>query len=115
LKENGSFAVQTVLVPGAATSRLVTRKSSMNPPTGIPIGRHVRISGRRPRLTALLWQEWRAFWRRTSCKLFGEPVYGNPLHEAWSADGEPLERLTPDQHAKSATSRRVIVPHSRSR
>jgi hypothetical protein len=56
----------------------------------------------------------RAFTRRL-CKLFAGDVVGNPLHEAWTADGEPLERMTPADSVKSCTSRHLIVPHSRGR
>jgi hypothetical protein len=51
--------------------------------------------------------------RRALRKLFGPPVLGNPLHEAWSVDGEPLERMTPDQLAKKSPTRYLIAPHNR--
>jgi hypothetical protein len=54
-------------------------------------------------------------WRTFSRGLFAESVVGNPLHEAWTADGEPLERTSPDEMAKSCSARHLIVPHSRSR
>ena len=54
-------------------------------------------------------------WHSFTRKLFGEPVLGNPLHEAWSADGEPLDRMTPEQLAKSSASRYLVVPHNRGR
>jgi hypothetical protein len=43
-----------------------------------------------------------------------DDVVGNPLHEAWSADGEPVERISPEENAKRGDSR-LVVPHSRSR
>ncbi len=54
-------------------------------------------------------------WRRFTRSMFAEPMVGNPLHEAWSADGEPLERMTPEQMAKSSASRYLVVPHNRGR
>lgn len=42
-------------------------------------------------------------------------VLGNPLHEAWSADGEPLERMNPNEVSKRNASRHIVVPHNRSR
>ena len=46
-------------------------------------------------------------------KLFGSPLPGNPLHEAWTADGEPLERLSPAEVAQACTSRYLIMPPNR--
>lgn len=60
---------------------------------------------------ARLLGAWRAFAQR----VFAEDVVGNPLHEAWTADGEPLERVTPGELARSGTSRHLVVPHSRGR
>lgn len=51
---------------------------------------------------------WRAFTR----SLFAESIVGNPLHEAWTADGEPLERMSPGELAKSSATHHLIVPHS---
>jgi hypothetical protein len=42
--------------------------------------------------------------RQAVTRLFADSVVGNPLHEAWTADGEPLERVSP---AELAASRRV--------
>lgn len=56
----------------------------------------------------------RAFARKL-CALSTDDVAGNPLHEAWTADGEPLERMTPSELARASTSRHLIVPHSRGR
>jgi hypothetical protein len=42
-------------------------------------------------------------------------IYGNPLHEAWDADGEPLDRETPAQHARHVSSRYLVTPHGLSR
>lgn len=56
-----------------------------------------------------------AAWRMFSRRLFAESVVGNPLHEAWTAGGEPLERITPSELAKSGAARHLVVPHSRSR
>ena len=53
--------------------------------------------------------------RHITRTLFRAQVLGNPLHEAWTADGEPLERMTPVDLAKQCTSRTLIVPHSRGR
>jgi hypothetical protein len=53
--------------------------------------------------------------RRALAGLFAAPIVGNPLHEAWTADGEPLERVSPDAMAKSRASRHLIVPHNRGR
>jgi hypothetical protein len=41
--------------------------------------------------------------------LLPAPVLGNLLHEAWSADGEPLERMTPKALAKSGATRYFIT------
>ncbi|NJM40614.1 MAG: hypothetical protein HC853_07505 [Anaerolineae bacterium] len=46
-------------------------------------------------------------------KLLPAPVLGNPLHEAWSADGEPLERMTPSELAKSNAARYPITLRAR--
>lgn len=54
-------------------------------------------------------------WHALIHRLFPIRVVGNPLYEAWTADGEPLERMTPEQVAKSCASRYVVVPHSRGR
>ena len=56
-------------------------------------------------------------WRALARRLFAWQAHmvGNPLYEAWTADGEPLERMTPTELAKSSMSRHLIVPHSRSR
>jgi hypothetical protein len=54
-------------------------------------------------------------WRTFTRKLLSESVVGNPLHEAWTADGKPLERVSPAEQAKSCASRHVVVPHSRGR
>jgi hypothetical protein len=54
-------------------------------------------------------------WRKFTRSLFAEPVVGNPLHEAWTANGEPLDRMSPDELAKSCASHYLVVPHSRSR
>jgi hypothetical protein len=54
-------------------------------------------------------------WRKLTRRLFAESVVGNPLHEAWTADGEPLERMSPDEMAKSRAMHHLVVPHSRSR
>jgi hypothetical protein len=53
--------------------------------------------------------------RRITRSLFADDVVGNPLHEAWTADGQPLERMTPEQLAKSCASRHIVVPHSQGR
>jgi len=58
---------------------------------------------------------WLSAWRKVIRKRFSEPVRGNPLHEAWTADGEPLERLTPSELAQSNPTWLFIVPHNRSR
>ncbi|BCX05499.1 MAG: hypothetical protein KatS3mg053_3437 [Candidatus Roseilinea sp.] len=57
---------------------------------------------------------WRAITRKL-CALSADDVAGNPLHEAWTADGEPLDRMTPTELARSRTSRHLVVPHSRGR
>jgi hypothetical protein len=54
-------------------------------------------------------------WRNLARSLFTEQMVGNPLHEAWTASGEPLERMCPDELAKSHVSRYLVVPHSRGR
>lgn len=87
----------------------------MNLPASIRINRRIRTTQLGHTRAAQALRQWRAFWRRIAHALVGEPVYGNPLHEAWSADGEPLERLTPQQLAGAARVREVIVPHNRSR
>lgn len=76
----------------------------------------IRVKSRAPdaphNLTgARLLGVWRAFAHR----LFAADVVGNPSHEAWTADGEPLERMTPEQLAKSCASRHIVVPHNRGR
>ena len=73
----------------------------------IPEMKHAQRMAVRVRMSHL----WRAFIRRT----FPVQVVGNPLHEAWSADGEPLERMRPEQLAKTNPTRYLIVPHSRGR
>ena len=45
--------------------------------------------------------------------IIGSPLLGNPLHEAWTADGEPLERLSPAEVAQACTSRYLIMPPNR--
>jgi hypothetical protein len=42
-------------------------------------------------------------------------IYGDPRYEAWTADGEPLDRMTPQEYAQLQPSRHLIVPHGRAR
>jgi hypothetical protein len=46
-----------------------------------------------------------------------DEIFGDPLYEAWTADGEPLDRITAQQLAQSqpspSSSRHWIVPHGR--
>jgi hypothetical protein len=52
-------------------------------------------------------------WQVRLRKLLPAQVLGNPLHEAWSADGEPLERMTPNELAKSNAARYPITLRAR--
>lgn len=58
----------------------------------------------------------RVSWVKARVKArFADDVVGNLLHEAWRADGEPLERISHQAFAKRNRSRYLIVPHNRSR
>lgn len=52
---------------------------------------------------------------RAIARLFADPVVGNPLHEAWTADGEPIERLSPATCARSRQSRFAVTINGHSR
>jgi hypothetical protein len=54
-------------------------------------------------------------WRAVNRKLFPVQVVGNPLHEAWTVEGEPIERMTPQAMAKASTSQHLVLPHNRGR
>ena len=54
-------------------------------------------------------QRFASAWHTWLHGLLPAPVLGNPLHEAWSADGEPLERMTPDALAKCGGARYLIA------
>jgi hypothetical protein len=71
-------------------------------------GLHVRFARMWQVVTAALI---RARWAPRDA----DRIYGNPLHEAWHADGEPLDRQTPAQSARATSSRFIIVPHGRGR
>ncbi len=86
----------------------------MNIPNVIPVSVPAHTAQTAYTAHALLGPIVMSVWRRTRV-LFRTQVLGNPLHEAWNADGEPLERMTPSELAKSSASRHIVVPHSRGR
>ncbi len=81
---------------------------------------HLTIRFWRRRIRALAWlrllRQMGAVIQALRLPLLSEPqIYGDPRYEAWTADGEPIERVSPAQAANDQQSRYLIVPHGRSR
>ena len=54
-------------------------------------------------------------WHTIVGDMFAETIVGNPLYEAWTVSGEPLERMSHSELVKTYPSRYLIIPHSRGR
>ncbi len=83
----------------------------MNPLSVIPLSKRTSAFAPVVSLKMRLSKSWQAF----AGQRFAKTIVGNPLHEAWTVTGEPLERMSHDELVKSYPSRYLIIPHGRGR